>query len=66
MVLDELLRGFNMEEEEEEESDCESVSSSELFELKSLSAIERFRDELPVYETTNLGANRAIAHGFVV
>ncbi|KAL0909720.1 hypothetical protein M5K25_020612 [Dendrobium thyrsiflorum] len=66
MVLEELLRGVDLEVEEAEESDCESVSSSELFELESLSAIGQFRDELPVYETTNLAANRAIAHGFMV
>ncbi|KAH0453561.1 hypothetical protein IEQ34_017885 [Dendrobium chrysotoxum] len=63
MVLEELLRGVDLEVEE---SDGESVSSSELFELESLSAIGQFRDELPVYETTNLAANRAIAHGFIV
>lgn len=55
MVLEELLRGVDLEVEE---SDCDSVSSSELFELESLSAIGDFRDELPVYETTNLAANR--------
>lgn len=63
MVLEDLLRGIDLEEEE---SDCESVSSSELFELDNLSATGRFRDELPVYETTDLRTNRAIARGFIV
>ncbi|KAH8521136.1 hypothetical protein Peur_039875 [Populus x canadensis] len=56
-------------EEEEEESDDDddiaSCASSDLFELDNLSVvgIERYREELPVYETTHLGTNRAIANG---
>eukprot|EP00258_Populus_trichocarpa_P039178 XP_024455197.1 protein BIG GRAIN 1-like B [Populus trichocarpa] len=56
-------------EEEEEESDDDddiaSCASSDLFELDNLSVvgIERYREELPVYETTHLGTNRAIATG---
>ncbi|XP_010936966.1 protein BIG GRAIN 1-like [Elaeis guineensis] len=59
--VEELLRGFE-EEEDEEGSD----SSSDLFELENLTAIggRGYRDELPVYETTHLGTNRAISHGF--
>ncbi|XP_020582437.1 protein BIG GRAIN 1-like [Phalaenopsis equestris] len=63
MVLEEFLRGFDMEEEEE--TDCDSVSSSELFELESLATMRQFTDELPVYGTTNFSANRAVAHGFM-
>lgn len=55
--MEELLRRFGLEQEDED-SDCESVSSSDLFELDSLSAIGRFRDELPVYGTTNLSTDR--------
>ena len=43
-------RGF-----EDEDDDVTSDSSSDLFELENLSAIGRYRDELPVYETTHLG-----------
>ncbi|TYI85666.1 hypothetical protein E1A91_D04G011300v1 [Gossypium mustelinum] len=56
------------DEEEEEEEDAASYASSELFELDNLSAIgiERYRQELPVYETTHLDTNRAIANGLIV
>lgn len=39
----------------EAEDDGTSDSSSDLFELENLTAIGRYRDELPVYETTHLG-----------
>lgn len=48
--------------EEEEEDDDSSCSSSDLFELDHL----RYREELPVYETTILKKNQAIANGFMV
>lgn len=64
MEVDELLRRFGLEEAAEEESDCESVSSSDLFELDSLSAAGRYKDELPVYGTTSLSTNRAFARRF--
>ncbi|KAG6788862.1 hypothetical protein POTOM_004940 [Populus tomentosa] len=53
------------EEEEESDDDIASCASSDLFELDNLSVIgiERYREELPVYETTHLGTNRAIANG---
>ncbi|KAG6792249.1 hypothetical protein D5086_001532 [Populus alba] len=53
------------EEEEESDDDIASCASSDLFELDNLSVIgiERYREELPVYETTHLGTNRAIASG---
>ncbi|XP_073135240.1 protein BIG GRAIN 1-like B [Henckelia pumila] len=44
------------EEEDEEDEDMESCASSDLFELDNLSTIgvvERYRKELPVYETTD-------------
>ncbi|KAL0917554.1 hypothetical protein M5K25_012621 [Dendrobium thyrsiflorum] len=62
-MMVELFRGF---EKIEDQEDCESVSSSDLFELESLSVIGRFTDELPVYESTNLGDSRAIPRGFIV
>ncbi|KAJ6805466.1 putative basic proline-rich protein-like [Iris pallida] len=47
-------RGF-AEEEEEDDDDVASESSSDLFELENLSVVGRYRDELPVYESTNPG-----------
>lgn len=48
----------------EGEDDDESDSSSDLFELENLSTIgSKYREELPVYETTHLDTNRAIANG---
>ncbi|XP_019425440.1 PREDICTED: protein BIG GRAIN 1-like B isoform X2 [Lupinus angustifolius] len=54
--------------EEEEDDDGVSCGSSDLFELDNLSAIgiERYREELPVYETTHFNTNRAIANGFIM
>ncbi|KAJ4717819.1 Protein BIG GRAIN 1-like [Melia azedarach] len=56
------------DEEEEEDGDAASYASSDLFELDNLSAIgiERYREELPVYETTHLDTNRAIASGLIL
>ncbi|XP_077239968.1 protein BIG GRAIN 1-like [Tasmannia lanceolata] len=45
-----------------EDEDGESCSSSDLFELENFA--ERYREELPVYETTRLDMNQAIAKGF--
>lgn len=56
------------DEEEDDDDDVASCSSSDLFELDNLSAIgiERYREELPVYETTHFNTNRAIANGFIM
>ncbi|GKV11999.1 hypothetical protein SLEP1_g23205 [Rubroshorea leprosula] len=51
--------------DEDEEDDDASCSSSDLFELDHLIGIGRYRDELPVYETTNFRTNQAIANGFM-
>lgn len=57
-------------EEEDDDDDCDAASdaSSDLFELENLGVIggERYREELPVYETTNVVTNRAIAHGLIL
>lgn len=47
------------------DDDALSYSSSDLFELDHLigAGISRFQEELPVYETTNLETNKAIANG---
>ncbi|CAL1376484.1 unnamed protein product [Linum trigynum] len=61
-------RGDEVEMEVEEDDDVASCASSDLFELDNLSSIEgieRYREELPVYETTHLKTNRAIANSLV-
>ncbi|CAN4086992.1 unnamed protein product [Withania somnifera] len=57
--------------DDEDEDDGASCASSDLFELDNLSAIgidnnNRYREELPVYETTHLDTNRAIANGLIL
>ncbi|KDP40716.1 hypothetical protein JCGZ_24715 [Jatropha curcas] len=56
------------QELDDEDDDVASYASSDLFELDNLSAIgiERYRQELPVYETTHLDTNRAIANGLIL
>lgn len=57
------------DEEEDDDDDAASDSSSDLFELDHLVVLgrERYSEELPVYETTNLSTNRAIiANGLKV
>lgn len=58
----------NAASSDDEDDDTASYASSDLFELNNLSAIgiERYREELPVYETTHLDTNRAIANGLIV
>lgn len=58
--------GFQYEEERESEDDDDDLSccSSDLFELENWLEIgvdHRYREELPVYETTRFDPNRAIA-----
>lgn len=59
---------FEMKYGDEDEDDGVSCSSSDLFELDNLSSIgiQRYREELPVYETTHFDTNRAIAKGFIL
>ncbi|KAF3446094.1 hypothetical protein FNV43_RR11273 [Rhamnella rubrinervis] len=54
--------------DEEDDDDAASYSSSDLFELDHLSVIgnDRYREELPVYETTHVDTNRAIANGLIM
>ncbi|XP_009147533.1 protein BIG GRAIN 1-like B [Brassica rapa] len=51
------------EEDDDDDDDAASCASSDLFELDNLSSIgiERYREELPVYETTRLTTNRIIS-----
>ncbi|GMJ07312.1 BIG GRAIN 4 [Hibiscus trionum] len=61
------LRGFIEDyDDEDEEDDALSCSSSDLFELDHLIGIGRYREELPVYETTRLKNNQAIVNGFML
>ncbi|CAL9748497.1 unnamed protein product [Musa acuminata subsp. burmannicoides] len=68
--VEELLRaaaGADAEAEEEGE-DGGSESSSDLFELENLTVVMRgggYRDELPVYGTTDVSTNRAISQGLI-
>lgn len=53
--------------DDDDDDDCESCTSSDLFELDNLDSVsQRYCQELPVYETTSLDANRAIAQGLTV
>ncbi|KAL5065819.1 hypothetical protein RYX36_027556 [Vicia faba] len=55
--------GEDDDDDDDDDNDAESYSSSDLFELDHLIGGGRFREELPVYETTNLETNKAIANG---
>ncbi|GFZ04295.1 hypothetical protein Acr_16g0009190 [Actinidia rufa] len=53
---------------DDDDEDAASCASSDLFELDNLSSVgieKRYREELPVYETTHLDTNRAIANGLI-
>ncbi|KAE8663438.1 Formin-like protein 17 [Hibiscus syriacus] len=61
------LRRFIEEyDDEDEEDDALSCSSSDLFELDHLIGVGRYREELPVYDTTWLKSNQAIVNGFML
>lgn len=67
--LGEVMKEVHDEDDDDDDNeDAASCSSSDLFELENLAAIgmERYRDELPVYETTHLNTNRAIASGLIL
>ncbi|PON95955.1 hypothetical protein TorRG33x02_082030 [Trema orientale] len=55
-------------EDVDDDDDAASYSSSDLFELDHLAVIgkDRYREELPVYETTRVDKNRAIANGLIM
>ncbi|KAM7258967.1 hypothetical protein ACFE04_014708 [Oxalis oulophora] len=63
-----IVSNYNREEEEDDvdDDDAMSCASSDLFELEHIIANNgRYREELPVFETTNIKTNRAIANGFI-
>ncbi|XP_030955676.1 protein BIG GRAIN 1-like A [Quercus lobata] len=53
---------------EDDDDDASSCSSSDLFELDHLVVMgkNRYSEELPVYETTHVDTNRAIANGLIM
>ncbi|KAI3759781.1 hypothetical protein L6452_07834 [Arctium lappa] len=57
----------NDEDYDDDGDEAASYASSDLFELDHLSAIGKdlCMEELPLYETTSIDANRAIANGFL-
>ncbi|KAL5559505.1 hypothetical protein UlMin_035716 [Ulmus minor] len=65
-----IIRNHHQENEveEEDDDDAASYSSSDLFELDHLVVIgqERYREELPVYETTRVNKNRVISNGLIM
>lgn len=66
---DNIFSNFRVNyEEEDEDDDAASCSSSDLFELDHLALVgnDRYQEELPVYETTRIDTNRAIANGSLV
>ncbi|KAK2975959.1 hypothetical protein RJ640_012990 [Escallonia rubra] len=65
------FRGFHENDGDNDDDndydDAESCSSSDLFELEINGVgIGAYREELPVYGTTSLKTNQAIAHGFIL
>ncbi|KAK4274545.1 hypothetical protein QN277_017748 [Acacia crassicarpa] len=61
------IRTTKVVEEEDEDDDAASYASSDLFELDHLAVMgdARYSEELPVYETTRISTNRAIANGLI-
>lgn len=70
----EVLKKYEKKLEEckmmNDDEDCESCASSDLFELDNLDSVtisrQRYSEELPVFETTSVDANRAIAYGLLM
>lgn len=56
---------YNDDDDDYNDEDTSSDSSSDLFELDHLSILKECDEELPVYETTHFGRNRAIANGLI-
>ncbi|KAL5559507.1 hypothetical protein UlMin_035718 [Ulmus minor] len=58
----------NKVDDDDDDDDAGSYSSSDLFELDHLAVLgqERYREELPVYETTRVNKNRVICNGLIM
>ncbi|KAL2534328.1 Uncharacterized protein Adt_07679 [Abeliophyllum distichum] len=63
-----ITRGRSLINQDDYDLDNRSCTSSDLFELENIGrvGIRDYQEELPVYGTTNLRLNRAIASGLVV
>ncbi|KAK7310682.1 hypothetical protein RJT34_08334 [Clitoria ternatea] len=63
-----LRTKVNNERDDSDDDDASSYASSDLFELDHLAMFgsARYCEELPVYETTRVSTNRAIASGLIV
>ncbi|KAM1016814.1 hypothetical protein EV2_047465 [Malus domestica] len=68
VARDYLMKNYQKkhDEDDEDDDDAESYASSDLFELDTAGVEERYREELPVYETTFFDRNRAIANGLIL
>ncbi|CAJ1972921.1 unnamed protein product [Sphenostylis stenocarpa] len=68
LVLQELSLRSKVDYDGEDDDDASSYASSDLFELDHLAVFgsDRYCEELPVYETTHVSTNRAIANGLIV
>ena len=69
VLRDLTMRGnANEDDDDDEDDDAASCASSDLFELDHLAVIGngRYCEELPVYETTHVNTNRAIANGLIM
>ncbi|KAI3671655.1 hypothetical protein L1987_87395 [Smallanthus sonchifolius] len=67
-VFDFIKNNATKDDEDDDDDEARSYASSDLFELEHLSAIgiDPCMQELPLYETTSVDANRAIANGLLV
>ncbi|KAK8343545.1 hypothetical protein V6Z12_A07G022100 [Gossypium hirsutum] len=67
VIVDEDSRPCGQKHDDDDD-DAGSESSSDLFELDHLVLMgnDRYKEELPVYETTHVETNRAIANGFIM
>lgn len=68
LIMRDVQVNYEDDEDEDDDDDAASYSSSDLFELDHLAVIgnSRYCEELPVYETTNVHANSAIANGLIM
>ncbi|XP_027182970.1 protein BIG GRAIN 1-like A [Coffea eugenioides] len=66
-AIDRMIQDHHEEDYDDDDEDAASDSSSDLFEIDHLALFgnNRFCEELPVYETTHLDTNRAIASGLI-
>ncbi|MFS8012968.1 putative protein BIG GRAIN 1 [Helianthus anomalus] len=59
-------RGMIKDNVNYDDDEASSYASSNLFELDAAIGMDRCMQELPLYETTSVDANQAIANGLIV